>query len=322
MPIRKRGAGWQVDVQAHGKRARFVVSTKAAAQELERKVRDDLEREAHGLRPNRTLEDALHEYLTTSAKALKSYDSLLYVARVVRPFLNRPLDRISDAAADIVRDGQGMGRAPATVNRHLALLRRLGKLAHLWGWTDKQLGSRVVLMREDNQRHTYLTPEQVSQIAAQADSEAVRDAIWLAATTGLRRSELLALRPQDYRDGALWLATSKSGRPRRVPVPVDAREICERLPLPLDAPALRRGFERARKRAGMEHVRLHDLRHTFASWAIAAGVDLRLLKDLMGHSTMQMTSRYAHLEDRQMTQAVAKMARKRVTAQGRGPVRS
>lgn len=142
MPIRKRGTGWQVDVQAHGKRARFTVSTKAAAVELERKARDDIERERHGLRPNRTLEDALEEYLTTTAKALKSYESLLYVARVIRPFLNRPLDRIADAAGDLVRDGQLHHRQPATTNRHLALLRRLGKLAFQWGWTDKQLGAR------------------------------------------------------------------------------------------------------------------------------------------------------------------------------------
>jgi hypothetical protein len=54
------------------------------------------------------------------------------------------LDRISDAASDIIRDGQAQNRAPATVNRHLALLRRLGKLAYQWGWTDKQLGGRVV----------------------------------------------------------------------------------------------------------------------------------------------------------------------------------
>jgi integrase len=318
MPIRKRGDGWQVDVQAHGKRARCTVSTKAAAVELERKVRDDLEREKYGLRPNRTLEDALEEYLTTTARALKSYESLLYVARVIRPFLSRPLDRISDAASDIIRDGQAQNRAPATVNRHLALLRRLGKLAYQWGWTDKQLGGRVVLLTENNERHLYLTPAQVAQIASHADSEALRDAIWLAATTGLRRGELLALRPENYRDGALWLSTSKSGRPRRVPVPVDARDVCERLPLKITAVALRRGFERARKKAGMEGVHFHDLRHTFASWAIAAGVDLRLLKDLMGHSTMQMTSRYAHLEDRQLTAAIGKMARKRATPARRG----
>lgn len=313
MPIRKRGDGWQVDVQVSGRRTRFTVSTKALAIEAERKAREDGERDARGLAPRRTLLDALHEYLTTSAPALRSHESLLYVARVVRPFLDHPLDRIADAAADIIRAGQAKQRTPATINRHLALLRRLGRLAFQWGWTDTQLGARVVLLRENQERHIYLTQAQVAAIAAETQQEGTRDAIWLAATTGLRRGELLALRPENYRDGALWLATSKSGRPRRVAVPSDARAICERLPLRVTKDSLRDDFERARKRANLEHVRFHDLRHTFASWAIAAGVDLRLLKEMMGHSTMQMTSRYAHLEDSQLQAAARKMARKRVT---------
>jgi len=311
MPIRRRGDGWQVDVQVGGRRARQTVGTKASAIEVEAKLRRNLERERVGISPSRTLEDALAEYLTTSATALRSYESLLYVAKVIRPFLGRPIDRISDAAADIIRDGQKRERTPATINRQLAMLRRLGNLAYKWGWTDSPLGKRVELLRENQERHVYLNQQQVAEIARHADHEGTRDAIWLAATTGLRRGELLALRPEHYRDGALWLATSKSGRPRRVPVPADARYICERLPLAVTVVALRKDFNRARRKAGLPGVRFHDLRHTFASWAIDAGVDLRLLKDLMGHSTMQMTSRYAHLEDRHHDQAMRRMARKR-----------
>jgi integrase len=313
MPIRKRGAGWQVDVQVGRRRARQTASTKTLAIEIEAKLRTDLERERAGLRPNRTLEDALAEYLTTSAIALKSYDSLLYVAKVIRPFLGRPIERISDAAADIIRDGQKRNRTPATINRQLAMLRRIGNLAYQWGWIDQPAGKRVTLLRESQERHVYLTQAQVAAIASRTKQEGTRDAIWLAATTGLRRGELLALTPEHYRDGALWLATSKSGRPRRVPVPTDARYICDRLPLRTTAKALRTDFIQARIAAGLPHVRFHDLRHTFASWAVAAGVDLRLLKDLMGHSTMQMTSRYAHLDDSQHDKAMRKMTRKRVT---------
>lgn len=311
MPVRKRGDSWQVDVQVAGRRARQTVSTKATALEIEAKLRRDLERERVGLSPSRTLTHALADYLETSATALRSYHSVTYVAKVIRPFCNRPIDRIADAAADIIRDGQKHGRTPATINRHLALLRRLGNLAFRWGWTDSPLGKRVELLRENQERHVYLTQRQVAAIAAEAAHEGTRDAIWLAATTGLRRGELLALRPEHYRDGALWLATSKSGRPRRVPVPADVRYICERLPLAVTVDSLRKDFSRAREKAGLSGARFHDLRHTFASWAIDAGVDLRLLKDLMGHSTMQMTSRYAHLEDRHHDEAMRKMARKR-----------
>lgn len=311
MPIRKRGAGWQVDVRIGGRRARQTVATKALAIELEAKWREDAQRTRAGLEPRRTLADALAEYLTTSAPALRSYDSLLYVARVVRPYLNRPLDRIGDAAAELIRDGRAAGRKPATINRHLALLRRLGNLALVWGWTDTPVGKRVQLLPERNERHVYLTPEQVEALAAACDTDGARDAIRLAAYTGLRRGELLALRAQDWRDGALWLATSKSGRPRRVPVPPSLHDVCKRLPLRTTAAYLRGDFERARAAVGLPGVRFHDLRHTYASLLVQAGVDLRAVKDLMGHSTMQMTSRYAHLEDKHLARAVKKIQPKR-----------
>jgi integrase len=320
MPIRRRRDGWQVDVRVHGERVRRTVDTKALAIELEAKLREDAQRARHGLQQRRTLADALAEYLTTSAPALRSYASLLYVARVVRPFLARPIDRIADAAADIIRDGRAHGRKPATINRHLALLRRLGNLALIWGWTDTPVGKRVQLLQERNERHVYLTPEQVDALAAACATEGARDAVRLAAYTGLRRGELLALTPSAWRDGALWLAASKSGRPRRVPVPPFVQDVCEHLPLKTTAPHLRVDFEQARAAVGLPGVRFHDLRHTYASLLVQAGVDLRAVKDLMGHSTMQMTSRYAHLEDKHLTAAVKKIQPKRgdhaVTAPG------
>ena len=313
MPISKRRAGWQVDVRVSGQRVRRTVATKALAAELETKLRDDAGRIKAGLQPNRTLADALVQHLTAGAKALRSYDSLLYVARVIRPHLSRPIDQIADAAAAIIREGQKKGRQPATINRHLALLRKIGNQAYVWRWVDSPVGKRVQLLPERNERHVYLTREQVAQVAAKCKSEGARDAVLLAAYTGLRRGELLALRPENWRDGALWLSTSKSGRPRRVPVPPDAQEICARLPLTITANALRRDFAQARTALALSHVHFHDLRHTYASWLIQAGVDLISLKSLMGHSTLQMTSRYAHLEDANLDAAVARLGGQTVT---------
>lgn len=307
MPITRRRGGWQVDVRVGGQRIRRLIASKALAQELEAKLRDDAGRIKAGLDPRRTLADALARHLTTSATALRSYESLLSVARVIRPFLGRPIDQIADAAADIIRDGQARNRQPATINRHLALLRKIGNQAVVWGWTQHPAGKRVQLLPERNERHVYLTKDEVARLASECRSQGAKDAVLLAAYTGLRRGELLALTPQHWRDGALWLATSKSGRPRRVPVPPDSWEICERLPLATTAKALRTDFDRARKAAGLPHVHFHDLRHTYASWLVQHGVDLISLKSLMGHSTIQMTSRYAHLEDEHLTAAVARL---------------
>jgi len=65
------------------------------------------------------------------------------------------------------------------------------------------------------------------------------------------------------------------------------------------------GFKAALKRAGLpSRIRIHDLRHTFASWAIQAGIDIRTLKDLLGHTTLTMVLRYAHLSLEHKRQAV------------------
>lgn len=311
MPIRKRGAGWQVDVKVHGRRARQTVATKATAIELEARLREELERDHLGLSPRRTLEDALADYLDGPARALRAYDSLLYKARILRPYLTgRAIEHAPAAAAAIIRDDANLGRAAATTNRTLALLRRLCNLAYQWGWTSANVGQRIKLLPERGERHIYLQPEQVDIVAAwlrtrQREGEA--DAVILAAYTGLRRGELLRLEPDDYLDGVLRVAAAKSGKPRLVPVPSPAWDACTRLPLRCTASTLRDWFGQARDDCGLPHVHFHDLRHTYASWLIQAGANMQAVKNLLGHSTMQMTSRYAHLADEHLREAVSKI---------------
>jgi integrase len=314
MPIRKRGRGWQIDVQVGNRRARQTVSTKATALEVERRVRTNLERERAGLAPHRTLADILAEYLTTQAPALRAFASLKSKARLIRPYLDRPIERATDAAASMIRDGAHL--TPATINRRLALLRRLCNLAYQWGWIDQPIGQRIKLLPERQERHIYLGWDDLQRLIDAAESEALRDAITLAAYTGLRRGELLALRAEHYREQAIYVQHSKNGKPRLVPVPGQAHDAATRLPLLVTAQSLRAGFERARAAAGMPHVRFHDLRHTYASWLVAGGVELRIVKDLMGHSTMQMTSRYAHLQQAALVDAVESASQRRKLTNG------
>ncbi|MGH9897133.1 MAG: tyrosine-type recombinase/integrase, partial [bacterium] len=69
-------------------------------------------------------------------------------------------------------------------------------------------------------------------------------------------------------------------------------------------------FERARIAAGLPHVRFHDLRHSYASWLVQAGADLRIVKELLGHTTMQVTDRYAHLRTEDLESAVLRLGKR------------
>ena len=128
---------------------------------------------------------------------------------------------------------------------------------------------------------------------------------------GLRRSEI--------HGEALMLADSKT-EPRKVPLNTQARRILERqprtkspfvFPSPLDPSRPRGGklplWHRIRKDAGIEDVRLHDLRHTHASHAVMNGVPVPVVSRLLGHSNVRMTLRYAHLGDRDIEAAAERV---------------
>ncbi|WP_268748777.1 tyrosine-type recombinase/integrase [Burkholderia oklahomensis] len=67
---------------------------------------------------------------------------------------------------------------------------------------------------------------------------------------------------------------------------------------------IQKGFRAACVRAGIDDFRVHDLRHTFASWLVMAGVSLYVVKDLLGHSSITVTERYAHLAPHMGREAV------------------
>ena len=79
------------------------------------------------------------------------------------------------------------------------------------------------------------------------------------------------------------------------------------MPLPITEPMLRLAFTKARDDCGMSHIHFHDLRHTYASWLVQSGAPLRVVQELLGHSTVAMTQRYSHLSGEHLAAAVSNM---------------
>lgn len=296
MPVRKRGDRWHVRLQVGGQRIERSLgpsATKADALAYEARIRQDIVSGKVGRAPDRTIEDAIVRWLLGEAANLKSYDNLLSKVRAIRPQAQGwKLADIVSVAEAIKADGIRDKLNPATINRRLAILRRIANLAHdQWGWLDQPLGKRIKLLRGETARHVYLTPDQVETLADHCRHPAVAMAIRLVARTGLRESELL--RAATIFDGCIVIDESKNGRPRLVPVPPDMQDLV--LPLGITYHTLRTYFEDARTAAGMPHVRFHDLRHTAASWWAQAGANMAIIRDLLGHANLAVTSRYTHL---------------------------
>jgi integrase len=131
----------------------------------------------------------------------------------------------------------------------------------------------------------------------------------LLRSTGLRRGELFYLTWQDidFKQGAIRVLQSKNGKSRDIPMNDTLRLTLQQLPRRIDTDYvfpgktgrglvdIRKRFHRALRDAGINDFRFHDLRHTFASHLVMAGVDLVSVKEFLGHADLKMTLRYAHL---------------------------
>jgi integrase len=207
---------------------------------------------------------------------------------------------------------------PAAVNRPLALLRHLLRLA-AEEWEVIPEAPRVRLEKEPQGRLRWLTPEEASTLldACRKHTGApLADLVELCLYTGLRQAEALELTWDrvDRARGVLLLEITKSGRRREVPLcgPADAvlarRGGGEGLVFGTSSWTMfRKAWERAIGAAKLPGLHFHDLRHTFASWAVQRGATLPELKDLLGHSTLAMVMRYAHLSPEHLRSAVARL---------------
>lgn len=117
----------------------------------------------------------------------------------------------------------------------------------------------------------------------------------LAVYTGMRQGEIFALDRTNVRSDCLWLPDSKNREPRLIPILPPMIDAVARLPLPCKARTMYGHFKRACRRAGLEDLHFHDLRHTTASLLVQGGYTLKMVQEVLGHRSVQAANRYAHL---------------------------
>lgn len=205
-----------------------------------------------------------------------------------------------------------------TVNNMLTCLKKLYSSALEWELIEKNPLARVKKMKTMDYEWDFLTREESDALLAALD-EHWRPFFATAIYTGLRLGELLALKWDDlsWRSEKLLVRRSlyrkkfvapKSGKSREVPMNSklvallrSSRHLKGDLVFssqsgnPLDPSNVKKPFFAALKRAGLRKIRFHDLRHSFASQLVSASVPLKVVQELLGHASITMTLRYAHL---------------------------
>jgi len=289
--------------------------------------------------------DFAREWLETYAKANNKLGEqrnkeITLRVHLVPIFGNRRLDQIT------ARDIEGYkaklvtaGYAPRTVNLHRKCLRKLLQCAVDWDLLEKNPVDKVGRVKEQKDVWQFLDFEESERLLA-ASPDKWRPLLLCALRTGMRRGELLALRWQDvdfkrrvitvrhslYMD---TLTPTKSYAAREIRMTRDLFEallslrhlkgpfvFCQDDGRPLRRAAVRSAFDIARRKAGVKRVRFHDLRHSFASQVAMSGVPIKTLQELLGHSDLKMTQRYAHLTPACREEAICTFERGIASARG------
>ena len=227
--------------------------------------------------------------------------------------------------ADVVRLHQEMKNTPGAANRTLDLLSHMLNVAENWGLRpDGTNPCRHVERYKPVKRERYLSSDELARLGhalteAESTGTERRDAVAamrLLILTGCRRSEILTLRWEhvDFESGCLRLPGSKTGA-KIIHLNAPALEVLNGLtPKPsgwvitgakegAHLVNLKKPWYRIRKKAGLDDVRLHDLRHSFASVGVSGGLSLPIIGALLGHSQPATTARYAHLAADPLKQA-------------------
>jgi integrase len=210
---------------------------------------------------------------------------------------------------------KGTKRSVATVNRYLATLSTVMTYAvRECGWIIENPCLRVSKFKESKGRDRVASRVECDSLleeCKQSRNEHLLPVVLLAITTGMRRGEILGLTWDciDLERKVINLKETKNGRPRTVSIVGQAIDLLKdhyskrTLSTPFVFPAkkrfgkisIRKAWDEAVKRAGVENLRFHDLRHTFATYAAEAGASNLELATAMGHQTLQMLQRYTHM---------------------------
>lgn len=322
MAIFKKRGKWWIGYRVDGKRRREPVGSYALAKDVLAKRLAEIAERRHfpGRVANaRRFDQLLEKFWQLHGKQLRSKSWACMLPKLREVFGSRRLSELRGGEVQSFYNRIASETSNANANRYLTLIRSIFNKARKWGdFAGENPCAAVEKGREAHHRLRYLSRDEIESLLRNAHPR-LYPVLACALLTGMRRGEILGLNWENVsleRD-TIYILRSKSGRARELPIPAKLREAFMALgPRPrgpvFDLPIimLRRYFDRAIKAArlpatGPERVTFHTTRHTFASWFIMRGGSIYSLQQLLGHGSITMTMRYAHLSRGHLASEVA-----------------
>ena len=270
-------------------------------------------------------DEVFHRYGRTWKRTTLAVNQVYLRNQILPWFRGRP---VADITRGDVRQWFGALHAtPAAANRSLPILSVIMQESEVYGYRPEDSNPcRRIRRYGESRRERFLTSVEVRRLGRvlarhQATAPLQVTVVRLLLLTGCRQSEIRTLRWRDYREGHLFLRDSKTG-PRTVWLSSAARHVLDRLPRPdrfvfpaaatrgpMSTETLYGSWRRMRVEVGMPGLRLHDLRHTYASFALRRGETVVTIGRLLGHRDPETTLKYTHFGDAILREGVEVVAR-------------
>ena len=280
-------------------------TTKREAEEVEREIRHKIEK-AQGRGPDWTLLAVLNAYWTEHAKFKRSASMIEDQIAELQEGLGGSTIASRLTASDLIEyraRRRGKGCQAHTVNRDFAYLRAALEHCRQQGAQMPLIDWKRLKVPEPPGRIRFLSREEYDRLMDAAHVE-LRPIILCAVTTGLRLGDIRRLDWQQIRldDRIIQIKRTKANKALSIRIGAALLAALSTIPAekrrgkPFVWTGFRRRWERALKDSKIADFRFHDLRHTFASWARQAGADIADICEALGHQSITMTMRYAHIK--------------------------
>jgi len=328
---RKGKIRWYLDYrEASGKRIQKVVLLASTKEEAEFALRDEIRkvfdheyrvrREKKRIKFKDLAEDYLENYAKVNKKSWKD-DYYRLRSSIIPYFGEIELSEITPLMIEKYKAKRLKEKiSRSTVNREISIIRKMFNLAIDWKMSEENPVSKIRFFSEkDTLKERILDPEEEDKLLCEAN-DYLKLILIMALNTGMRQGEILKLKWEhvDFKEKHIIVKKTKSGENRIVPINkvlfnelLNIRKSARRTPFVFPNPKtgkpyteLKKSFKSACKRAGVENLRFHDLRHTFATRLVQSGVDLITVRDLLGHFSIRVTQRYTHSNRDQKINAV------------------